>query len=459
MKKAWIGFFVCFAAGYAVFAWRDDGSLPFHKVTEYPMGNRESSARSADIVDVYQDLMMNDEQKFQLALAKANRLPDLLGLAEKLHQDPIPNNSFLGLLTDKIARLCPEDALNYYGLCPTDPMMNQVMYRAILSTWSDLDFKACIAYLNGKPPMFGSSFYDHWGAIADYRYKSHPQDCIDVFQGFSAELQRELMKNSYMDEKLYDVLLPLLKDQEFVAQLKVELAKKEQNEELRRQKISNRIDADRQKSLEQPPSKIEDWKDSWENEWPEPKTIVSAIRSLPSLKERRDLLAWATKPRGSWNQAPVETPEVWLERIEPLLRDVKEVPTSLIEMPQFGHQPFRNVLAGWLPQQSPALQRAWAESVVRFQEPQEAFAWIEQLGTASLRHDMRALAWERWTSNKAKDAAAAMMEQATPEEREMHLPDAVHGWAVWDYVAAKKWLDAQPDSEAKSQALQKIESK
>jgi hypothetical protein len=51
------------------------------------------------------------------------------------------------------------------------------------------------------------------------------------------------------------------------------------------------------------------------------------------------------------------------------------------------------------------------------------------------------------------------MEQATPEECEMHLPDAVHGWANWDYAAAKQWLDAQPDSEAKSQALQKIEAK
>lgn len=459
MKKAWIGFFVCFAAGYATFAWRDDGSLPFHEVTEYPIGNRESSARSEDIVNVYQDLMMNDKQKFQLALEQANRLADLLGLAEKIHQDAKPDDSFLGLLTDKIARLCPEQALNFYESCPTDSGMNAEMYANILQAWSELNFKSCIAYLENKPPIFCRNFHDHWGSLAGNRYELHPQECIDVFQGFSAEMQIQLMKNSYMDEKLYVLLLPLVKDQLFVAKVKEDLAKKEQIEELRRQVISNRVDADRQKSLEQLPSKIEEWKDAWENAWPSTETIVSAIRSLPSLKEKRDLLAWVTKPRGTWNRAPDEAPQVWLQRIEQVLQEVGDLPTSLIEMPLFGDQPFRDVLAGWLPQQSPALQRAWAESVVRFQEPQEAFAWIEKLSTESLRQDMRDLAWERWTSNKGKDAAAALMEQATTEECEMHLPDAVHGWANWDYAAAKQWLDAQPDSEAKNQALQKIEAK
>ncbi len=269
--------------------------------------------------------------------------------------------------------------------------------------------------------------------------KSHPQDCIDSITGFTAELQRDLLEN--MGGNLRQALLPVLKDQQVINEIREQEAKFD----------AGITDA----PLPKVPTEVESLQKLWEKEWPASDIVVNSIRSLATRKERRDMLKWVTEPR----ESPDEDPQAWLERIAQVMRQVGDTPSSLPEFPYRNSEPYSIVLREWLPKQSPEIQRAWAESVVRFQEPEEAFAWIEQLGTESLRHDMRDLAWERWTSLQGKDAAAAMMEQATPEEREMHLPDAVYGWAKWDYAAAKQWLDTQPDSEAKSQALQKIGTK
>jgi hypothetical protein len=456
-----MGCIISFIAGYAFFAMRDDDSSSSSRQTEDFLSGREASARTTDMVDAYHDLMMDDEQKFQMALDQANRLSDLLGLVEKACDQSVKGiaitQSSLKLIIDKIARLFPKEALDYYESCPTDAIMNMDVYRDILSKWAELDFKACMAYLQNKPRIFDANFAYNWGGFAERRFKTHPQDCIDVFRGFSEEMQKWLFTESDMDADLQEALLPLIKDQVLMAKVKDDLARNKPVDEETRKKLLDEVDAAWQKeAVVREPSQIEQWKKAWHNECPAPEVMVSAIRSLPEREDRIDLLNWITKARRVSLDSEYEAPEAWMERVSSVLRESGEIPDSLPELPDGDDQPYRKLLAEWLPQQSPAMQRAWSEAVVRFQEPAQSLAWAETLATESLRHDMRDLAWERWVATSAREAAPALMKQATPDELEIHLPDAVYGWAVWDYAAAKQWLDAQPDSPAKTQALEKI---
>jgi hypothetical protein len=439
MKMAWIGFVTSFLVGYAAFAWSGEHARESHTSTAKILSTRASSGREMDLVDEYQELMLDDEENFKLSLEKANRLADLLGLAEKNYQKDDWESEQIDLLVRKLVGLSPKEALDYYETFPTDASMNRSMYQGILFAWADTDFKSCISYLKNKPNISKADFQNWWLDLARDRMKSHPQDCIDVFRDFSADLQRDLMEN--MGEELWKALLPVLKDQQLASEIREQEAKFDE--------------AITDAPLPKVPTEVESLQQLWKKEWPASDIVVKSIRSLATRKERRDMLEWVTEPR----ESPDEDPQAWLERISQVMRLVGDTPSSLPEFPYRNSEPYSIVLREWLPKQSPEIQRACAESVVRFQEPQEAFAWIEKLSTESLRQDMRDLAWERWTSLQGKEAAAAMMEQATAEEREMHLPDAVYGWAKWDFAAAKQWLDSQPDSEAKSQALQKIGTK
>lgn len=461
MKKSWMGFLVTFIVGYAFFALRHGDTSSSSRPKEDFPSERAASARNTDMVDAYHNLMMDDEQKFQMALDQANRLSDLLGLVEKAYYRPekafeISQSSFK-LIIDKIARLYPREALDYYESCPTDAMMNEEMYRHILSIWADLDFTASMAYLQNKPDIFNWDFARNWGVFADRRFKTNPQDCIDLFRDFSAEMQRWLIKESNMDAGLQEALLPLIKDQVLVVQVREDLANIKAEEEEERRRLLDQVDAAWQKKdTSRQPSQVEQWKEAWEKEYPTAETMVSAIRSLPEREDRLYLLKWITKARKVSIDSDYETAEVWMERVSTVLRDGGEIPDALPELPYINDQSYRKLLAEWLPQQSPAMQRAWGEAVVRFQEPAQSLAWAERLAIESLRHDMRDLAWERWVATSAREAAPALMKQATPDEQEIHLPDAVYSWAMWDYTAAKAWLDAQPDSPAKTQAMEKI---
>lgn len=461
MKKSWMGFIVSFIAGYAFFALRDGDTSLSSRPQEDLQSGREASARTTDMVDEYHDLMMDDEQKFQLTLDQANRLSDLLGLMEKEYLRlqlglEIPQPS-IDLVIHKIARLFPKEALDYYESCPSDAMMNMEVYREILSKWAELDFKACTAYLQSKPRIFDADFAENWGTLADRRFKTNPQDCIDVFQGFSEDTQKWLFTESDMGADLQEVLLPLIKDQVLMAEVKDDLERNKPVDEETRKILLDEVDAAWQKeAVVREPSQVEQWKEAWQKEYPTAETMVSAIRSLPDREDRLYLLKWITKARKVSLDSDYETAEVWMERVSTVLQDGGEIPDALPELPYINDQSYRKLLAEWLPQQSPAMQRAWSEAVVRFQEPAQSLAWAETLATESLRHDMRDLAWERWVATSAREAAPALMKQATPDELEIHLPDAVYGWAVWDYAAAKQWLDAQPDSPAKTQALEKI---
>jgi hypothetical protein len=147
MKLAWLGFVVSFLVGYAAFAWRGEHARESNAVTDKMLPTRASSGREMDLVDEYQELMLDDEENFKLSLEKANCLADLLGLAEKYFEndDSIPYQ--FNMLVRKLVVLSPEEALDYYETCPTDASMNRSMYQGILFAWADTDFKSCISYL------------------------------------------------------------------------------------------------------------------------------------------------------------------------------------------------------------------------------------------------------------------------------------------------------------------------
>lgn len=458
MKGDVIVTMIAAVAGYLCLANPREYAKTEASVTEEFLTSKKTSSRENDAITEYQDMMLDDEEKFQLALEQANRLVDLVGLAEKNYREQDIYSASFRLLIEKMARLFPVQSLDYYEVCPTDGLQNREMHEAIMVKWADLDFKACMAYLRSKPALFNRNFCEQWDRLADQSFKSHPQECVDVFGSFSAELQRELIEKTHMDEKFQEAVLAVIKEPALVGQVKERLMDREREKVEARKKMLDEVDAVWQKeTLPRVLSQTDEWKEAWKKEWPDPAVIVNAIRSLPSQKERREMLDWVTAPRRNLGGSVTENPQAWLARISEVLRNAEDVPLSALEFHWIELQPYREVLADWLPQQSPALQRVWAESVVRFQPPEESFAWAEKLATESLRHDMRDVAWERWVANSAKGAAAALMTQATPEEREMHLPAAVYGWAMRDYAAAKQWLDAQPESEAKRQALQRIE--
>lgn len=444
--------------GYALLVNHRDHGKSEATVETGEMIRRNSSARDADAIAEYQEIMLDEQQKFQSALDRANRLVELIRLAEKFEMEESEDTASLLLLIDKIARLYPQQALDYYEVCPTNGLQNAEMHDAILYRWSELNFRACIAYLRNKPALFNRDFCEQWDRLADSLFKSHPEECVEVFSGFSPELQRELIEKTYLSDALMDALLSVMKDPALVSQVKDSIAaSKNKNED--RKNLSSEVDASQQREAKPHDlSPSEQWQEMWKNEWPDALVMVNAIRSLSSKKERRELLDWVTQPRRNSDGFICETPQAWLARVDAVIGKVGEVPLTEPKVSWHDDWHFRDLLADWLPQQSVALQRLWAEDVIRFQEPAKAFAWAEKLATESLRHDMRDLAWERWAATNGKDAAVAMMTKATPDEQEIHLPGAVYGWAMWDYAAAKQWLDAQPDSEAKRQALQKIEA-
>jgi hypothetical protein len=449
MKLACLGFVVSFVVGYTAFFWHNIDR--YSVMTDRANRARESTSREHSLSAEYQELMLDEEEQFQISLEKANRLTELLGLAEKMNQDDYFDSFDYPMLANKLARLFPQAALDYYEPCPTDAAMNQTMYWCVLEKWANLDFKACISYLVNKPNFRSMEFEEWWTKLANHRMESHPQDCIDAFQGFSKELQRDLMEKSDMSDELLEALLPVVKDQQLVAETKEKLAQERQRHEEQAKSLAE----EKKNAQHMIASQVEKLRSSWEKEWPTSDVIIESIRALGTRSERRQILDSVTPPR----QDPNEEPQDWIERISKVMQEVGDAPSSAPKFPPGEEEAYRKVLADWLPKQSTEMQRSWAESVVQFQDTQEAMVWVEQLNTKSLRHDMRDFAWERSVATDPKDAATALMQQATPQELEIHLPNAVYGWAKHDYAAAKQWLDTQPNSEAKSQALEKIEVK
>jgi hypothetical protein len=151
----------------------------------------------------------------------------------------------------------------------------------------------------------------------------------------------------------------------------------------------------------------------------------------------------------------------WLERISGILAIVDELPTYPPNDEEAKRAEYtilhQTELELWLPKQSPSLQRAWADNIIEEKSPEDAFAWIEQLSTASLRIDMREQRIRSWTESNPQAATRYISEKMTAEENETFLPKAVYAWALNDFASARKWLDAQAASPAKAAAIKKLE--
>jgi hypothetical protein len=298
---------------------------------------RASSSRELTITGEYEELMLEQEEQFQITLEKANCLTELLGLAEKLNQDGDFESIYCHPLGKKLARLFPQQALQYFGTRPTDAEMNRTMYWCVLQEWADLDFRSCISYLANKPNFRSIEFQNYWSILASDHMESNPQDCIDAFQGFGKEMQRDLLEKSDMSHELLEALLPVTKDQQFVAERSEKLAQ----EKLQREERAKRESEEMKDSEPKVATQVEALKSLWRREWPTPDVMVENIRALETRKERREMLDWVTRPRGS----PAEEPQAWLQRISKVLQEVGDVPLSALEYPRGTIDKYQTVLA------------------------------------------------------------------------------------------------------------------
>jgi hypothetical protein len=445
MKIACLAFVISFLAGYAAFSWLNSNWRDVMIDEAYIALTSTSS--ELRLSDEYEELMLDQEEHYQISLDRANGLTELFGLAEKMNQKYGFDSYSYSVVAKKLARLFPQQSLDYFGVRPTHAAMNREMYRFILYEWADLDFKACMSFLANRPYFHSIEFKDYWRVLALNRMESHPQDCIDAFNELNKEKQRYFIEQYGSTDALLESLMPAAKDQEFVAETrKKQELEKQQLEELaeRENHRANKIDTQAAKL-----------RDLWEYSLPDSDVVVESICALETRTERREMLDWVTQPSIIFP----DEPQAWLQRVSKVMQEVGDVPFSAPHLPQRKRYAYRSVLEEWLPKQSTEMQRAWAESVVRFQDTHEALAWIEKLKTPSLRHDMRILKWKPIVAREPKEAATKLIQTATQHEQEIHLPEAVYGWAKHDFAAAKQWLEAQPDSEAKTQALQKIEVK
>jgi hypothetical protein len=177
--------------------------------------------------------------------------------------------------------------------------------------------------------------------------------------------------------------------------------------------------------------------------------LVPSLHSASQLALMDDYYA----PR----EENVESPEMWLARIAATFDEIDVMPTELKHILGPGDGKYLEALSNWLPLQSPRVQRAWADDVIHSKSLSNAIKWVDQLGTPILRADLRNDLFETWArSDSAAEAARYLTENASAEEQSSHLPEAVHRWALFDYNAAKAWIDTQADSPAKAAALKKL---
>lgn len=444
MKREIFVFVVAALIGYAGFTFHPQREPSAKSAGPSASSARASSAREIDMVAEYQDMMLTDAEKLELALHQANRLSELLGLAEKWGAEEA--------ISDQLAKLYPREALNYYITYPTNADMNRTMYDQVLCRWAELDWNACFAYLNASETVDDDAFSHWWGQCTDPHFAKNPEDCCNMFQRFSKKRQNDVIMSGISDE-MRSALLPLMKDAEFAAKTAAEIADRNQRHAARME------DEKKQENQPKSASQMEDercgkWMKKWRKQWPDSAEVLAAIKEMESRDNRRNLLEFSMKPRAEAD----ENPQAWLARISALMTQAGEIPRNPPDTSSSDdRKTYDLALAEWLPQQEPKLQRAWAETVIYRMDTDEAFSYIEKLSTKSLRADMRDKKWTNWASRDAKAAAQAMVKLATPAEMEAHLPEAFYQWALRDYTNAKQWLDTQADSSAKSAALKKIQ--
>jgi hypothetical protein len=449
MKQKWILFFVAFFMGYMVWPLTDRVKNGDSPISSADQEMRAKSARKQDAVAEYEALILSEGDKFQLQLDAANTLASLLALVEKWNES---NLMAPFELVEKLAAKYPAESLRYYAAMPTNAARNKSIFQGILDAWSQLDWRACITFVSQDSAVSSHDFYFWWGSLAEKRMRDHPEDCVDQFRLLSEEKQLHLINSSFMTGQLGAVLAPAISD-----------------ETLRNRVKEGLQVAEAEPALLPPPEMLEDFPiegpsdqqerdhckalaEQWNETLPDDAELADAMANIKSHSRRQNLLKQALAPR----QEPPEDPQVWLKRISDSMNAVAEIMDSAPDVFTEATKPYREALKEWLPAQSPRLQRAWAAELASREKPSQALPWIEGLDTEALRRDMRDDVLARWSQKEPDEAAAYITEHGSEFEQSMHLPEAVHAWALRDFESAKTWLDAQPDSEAKKQAMQKI---
>jgi hypothetical protein len=427
VKRTILLFAAAFLSGYLMLA----------AVRNPPPGDaaseQKSSARSAtsnrvdQVFGEYEVLMFDEEEKDQLLLDQANTLSALLGLVEKLDAERGSSNDFhrLNPVALKLAKMFPAQALDYYATCPSNTSMNAHMVYAIREKWATLDLTACLAKLDQNETLSTRDFCNLW---TDMVRRNLPDKAIEHTQAFAkldTKKQWAIMAKFYSgDAATVALLVPVIKDPEVM-------------------KKAREILDDASKQVPADPNKKSDYDIAKEKrdalvkqlkeDKPEPAQLADILEGEKSESDRYEILRACMEPREDEQQNAT----LWLARISGILAVVKNLPDNpLVPIVKEGYD-FQDELEEWLPQQSPRLQRAWADDLIRNKTQTEAMEWIEQLGTASLKADMREMVIKDWTYSNPQEAAEYLVSEAVPEQEDM-LPEAVYKWALQDYAAARQ---------------------
>ena len=72
---------------------------------------------------------------------------------------------------------------------------------------------------------------------------------------------------------------------------------------------------------------------------------------------------------------------------------------------------------------------------------------------------MREQVMKDFTNSSPQGASEFIIAKGFADEQENLLPQAVYKWALQDYAAARQWLSAQADTQAKAAAVKMLDEK
>ncbi len=447
MKKFLLYFVIAFLLGFVGFAIINRQSSHVSTLAPATTARSNTGKHVDDSFSEYESMMLDDEEKTTMLIGQANDLNSLLGLAEKFWTDSGEYNRLADESSDliqKIAKMYPAQALRYYATLPSNVTMNQLMSEGIIIAWVQLDFSACLAYLDHDENLPINKFCETWSEFVRNNLREKSAESALAFAKLSRAKQQALMENFRSDDEIALALLPVINDPVMLAQAQqmVEKAKESAQPQAA-------ADPEVKKEQERIAALVEQYKTSK----PEPQQVTKILDGLKWESDRSKIFDVILEPSlEEQNNTPL-----WLARLSAVLANVNEPPPYPPDKTGNAGYEHQEELELWLPTQSPRLQRAWADNLIDQQSPEDAMTWIDQLSTASLRSDMREHVIQTWTDSDPQEAAQYIVTKSTTEEQGDLLPQAVYAWALNDFASARKWLEAQTDSPAKTAALKKLE--
>ena len=263
--------------------------------------------------------------------------------------------------------------------------------------------------------------------------KDHPHDCVEQFRLLPEEKQIVMINSSFMTGRLGELLAPAINDDDLRNRVMASLQTAESAQDLLPPLTMLEELPDVGSSDERDRQHCASLAKQWKEKLPDDAELAAAMASIKSDSRRQDLLKQALAPR----KEPPEDPQVWLKRISHSMAAVAEIMDSAPSVFTEDTKAYGEALKEWLPAQSPRLQRSWAAELASREKPSQALQWIEGLDTEALRRDMRHDVLVRWSQKEPDEAAAYIAENANELERAIHLLEAVYGWALRDFEAAK----------------------